>query len=131
MGCGLANSFHTFPLTREQFENEMRMNESSGSNDLGLIARRAMVERGLEPDFPAAALQQLKGVSGPAHEMDASGSRPLRSLLWCSIDNDSSLDLDQLTVAEAVAGGSVKVLVAIADVDAIVKPDSPIDRHAE
>ena len=53
-----------------------------------------------------------------------------RHLLWCSIDNDTSRDLDQLTVAERLYGGRVKVLVAIADVDAIVKPVSPIDRHA-
>ena len=54
----------------------------------------------------------------------------LRQLLWCSIDNDQSMDLDQLTVAERLPAGAVKVLVAIADVDALVKTDSPIDRHA-
>jgi len=55
----------------------------------------------------------------------------LRSLLWCSIDNDSSLDLDQLSVGEALPNNGVKVLVAIADVDALVKVNTPIDRHAK
>ncbi|MFO0938198.1 MAG: RNB domain-containing ribonuclease [Gemmataceae bacterium] len=56
--------------------------------------------------------------------------RDQRQLLWCSIDNDSSLDLDQLTVADPLPNGSVKILVAIADVDAVVKDGTPIDRHA-
>ena len=56
--------------------------------------------------------------------------RDLRSLLWCSIDNDDSRDLDQLSVADALPGGAIKVLVAIADVDVIVTRDSPVDRHA-
>ena len=56
--------------------------------------------------------------------------RDLRELLWCSIDNDDSLDLDQLTVAEAMPGGNVKILVAVADVDALVKDGSAIDDHA-
>ena len=60
---------------------------------------------------------------------DAS-TRDLKSLLWCSIDNDDSRDLDQLTVAEAMAGGAAKILVAIADVDAVVKKGSAIDDHA-
>lgn len=106
------------------------MDEKVGSKSLVAIARQAMMNRGLEPDFPAAAVQQLNRVPGPAREADHS-IRDLRTLLWCSIDNDSSMDLDQLTVAEPLPGGGIKVLVAIADVDAIVKPASPIDRHAE
>lgn len=105
------------------------MNEKTGSRDLGAIAHQAMVDRGLEPDFPAAAVHQLNGVLGPARETDHS-IRDLRSLLWCSIDNDSSMDLDQLTVVEPLPGSRMRVLVAIADVDAIVKPASPIDQHA-
>lgn len=54
----------------------------------------------------------------------------LRSLLWCSIDNDDSLDLDQLTVAEDLGGGAVRFRVAVADVDALVAKATPIDRHA-
>ncbi|HTI42777.1 MAG TPA: RNB domain-containing ribonuclease [Vicinamibacterales bacterium] len=54
----------------------------------------------------------------------------MRNLLWCSIDNDDSKDLDQLSVAAASPTGSVKILVAIADVDSLVERDTPIDGHA-
>lgn len=105
------------------------MKEQNGPNDLRAIAHKAMVDRGLEPDFPPEAIQQVNGIQGPARETDHT-VRDLRSRPWCSIDNDTSRDLDQLTVAEKLPMGRVKVLVAIADVDAIVKPVSPIDRHA-
>jgi VacB/RNase II family 3'-5' exoribonuclease len=93
------------------------------------IAHRVMLEKGLFPDFPPQALLELDGMGGPA--TDAGGStRDLRDLLWCSIDNDDSRDLDQLTVAEALPGGAVRALVAIADVDAVVKKRSAVDDHA-
>src|SRR5580704_15252854 len=84
------------------------------------IAHRVMLQRGLAPDFPSAALSELEGIHGPALRTTES-TRDLRSLPWCSIDNDDSRDLDQLTVAEALPEGGVKILVAIADVDAVVK----------
>jgi len=93
------------------------------------IAHRAMLERGLVPDFPVRALAELDEIHGPATQTEES-TRDLRNLLWCSIDNDDSLDLDQLTVAEAMPEGAVKVLVAIADVDAVVKKRSALDDHA-
>src|SRR5882724_11347595 len=105
------------------------MNEQTAPNDLRALARKAMTDRGLEPDFAPDAMRQSDSIPGPARETDHA-IRDLRSLLWCSIDNDTSRDLDQLTVAERLAAGRVKVLVAIADVDAIVKPVSPIARHA-
>ena len=93
------------------------------------IAHRVMLERGFAPDFPPQALAQLEGIHGPATSTEAS-TRDLRDLLWCSIDNDDSRDLDQLTVAEAAPGGGAKVLVAIADVDALVTKGSALDDHA-
>jgi exoribonuclease-2 len=105
------------------------MNEQNKPNDLRAIARKAMTDRGLEPDFPPEALQQLNGIPRAAHDSDPV-VRDFRTLLWCSIDNDTSRDLDQLTVAERLTGGRVKIFVAIADVDALVKTMSPIDRHA-
>ena len=105
------------------------MNEPTGRNDLRAIARRAMANRGLESNFPADAIRQLDAIPGPARESTAA-VRDLRALLWCSIDNDSSRDLDQLTVAERLPDRRTKVLVAIADVDALVRSGSPIDRHA-
>ena len=87
------------------------------------IARRAMLERGLLPDFPLQALAELDRIHGPATRAEES-TRDLRNLIWCSIDNDASRDLDQLTVAEAMPEGAVRILVAIADVDALVKKQS-------
>jgi exoribonuclease-2 len=93
------------------------------------IADQAMRARGLDPDFPAQALAELAAIPGPATRSEES-TRDLRNLPWCSIDNDDSLDLDQLTVAEGLADGGAKVLVAVADVDSLVKKDSAIDDHA-
>ena len=93
------------------------------------IARRAMLERGLLPDFSAEALAQLDMIQTPA-STDSKLIRDQRNLLWASIDNDDSLDLDQLTVAEAMPGGKVKIMVAVADVDSLVKEGSAIDDHA-
>jgi exoribonuclease-2 len=93
------------------------------------IAHRVMLEKGLVPDFPPQALAELDGIHGPATRTEES-TRDLRNLLWCSIDNDDSRDLDQLTHAEAMPNGAVKVLVAIADVDALVKKQSVLDDHA-
>lgn len=94
------------------------------------IARRVMLEKGLFPDFPPQALAELDGIKEPATQAQGA-TRDLKSLLWCSIDNDDSRDLDQLTVAAALPDGAVKVLIAIADVDAIVKKRSAIDDHAQ
>ncbi len=88
-----------------------------------------MLERGLAPEFPPEALAELDRVRGPATRTDAS-TRDLRNLLWCSIDNDESRDLDQLSVAEDMPAGAVRILVAIADVDAVVRKPSALDDHA-
>jgi VacB/RNase II family 3'-5' exoribonuclease len=107
----------------------MRTMPQDKTNELVGIARRVMLEQGLEPDFSPAALAQLQQITGPAG--DSGGQiRDLRALLWCSIDNDDSRDLDQLSVAEPLAGGAVRILVAIADVDATIAARSPIDAHA-
>jgi exoribonuclease-2 len=95
---------------------------------LAAIAHRAMIERGLEPDFPLAAQNELATIDGSAKTTD--NVRDLRNLLWASIDNDNSRDLDQLTVAESLAGGHIRILVAVADVDALVRKGSALDAHA-
>ncbi len=94
------------------------------------IARRAMVAHGLLPDFSTDVLAETTAIVGPAVEAGAE-IRDLRSLIWASIDNDTSRDLDQLSVAEAMPSGATKVYVAIADVDATVKRSSAIDGHAQ
>jgi exoribonuclease-2 len=87
-----------------------------------------MIGRGLEPDFPPKATQELASMGGPAGTN--SDVRDLRDRLWSSIDNDDSRDLDQLTVAEALPDGRTRILVAVADVDALVRRDSALDAHA-
>ena len=94
------------------------------------VARRAMVDRGLLPDFSAQAIAELNGIQAAAAQVDKS-PRDLRHLLCCSIDNDDSRDLDQLSVAETMPGGAVKILVAIADVETAVKQQSALDDHAK
>jgi VacB/RNase II family 3'-5' exoribonuclease len=93
------------------------------------IARRAMQAYGFLPDFSADAIKELETVQ-PVDRGAESPGIDLRHLLWASIDNDDSLDLDQLTVAEALPDKQVKVRVAVADVEALVKKNSAIDAHA-
>jgi exoribonuclease-2 len=95
---------------------------------LSAIAHRVMMERGLEPEFSPAAKRETAELDEPAGPSD--GARDLRNLLWCSIDNVDSRDLDQLTVAEPLKDGQVRILVAIADVDALVRKLTAIDGHA-
>jgi exoribonuclease-2 len=100
----------------------------SHHQQLAELARQAMLDRGLAPDFSGEALTQLKAITGAA--TDAS-LRDLRDRLWCSIDNDDSLDLDQISVAEELANGEVRILIGVADVDAVVAKGSPLDEHAQ
>ena len=88
-----------------------------------------MLERGLEPEFPGAARSEAERAQAAATNGSAD-VRDLRQLLWCSIDNDDSKDLDQLTVAEQGAGGTAIIRIAVADVAEVVKKDSALDAHA-
>src|SRR4030095_7016585 len=92
-------------------------------HDLQAIAHRAMVERGLEPAFPPAAVAEAERLGADPHDGDPS-IRDLRHLPWSSIDNDDTRDLDQLEVAEPLAGDAIRILVAIADGDARVRSRS-------
>lgn len=98
-------------------------------SDLKELARRAMIERGLLPDFPPEVEAELARRAVPAPPA-AIAVRDLRDLLWISIDNDDSRDLDQLSYAEPADGDAARLLVAVADVDALVAKDSAIDGHA-
>ncbi len=104
----------------------MRQHQREELAELAVIAMR---EGGLEPFFSNAVKQQVEKIDGPSDEGGAH-IVDLRALPWCSIDNDDSRDLDQLTVSEVLPGGAVRIMVAIADVDALVKQGSPIDQHA-
>ncbi|HEV7766618.1 MAG TPA: RNB domain-containing ribonuclease [Thermoanaerobaculia bacterium] len=96
---------------------------------LNEIAQGAMIDQGLLPDFDAEVRKQLAGIDAPATG-DAPHIRDLRHISWCSIDNDDSRDLDQLTWGEDAGNGSTRIFIAVADVDALVKKDTPIDQRA-
>src|SRR3989442_7459369 len=89
-----------------------------------------MRERGLEPDFSPTVLAETGAITKPAEDRDPA-IRDLRGLLWASIDNDDSRDLDQLSVAEPAGGGALTILVAVARVEAVVGEGSAIDRHTQ
>lgn len=114
------------------------MNQNQGSNnrtnhvDLRAIARQEMLANGFRPDFEdtvRAQVAQLKAHSPIA--ATAPAPKDLRNLLWSSIDNDTSRDLDQIEWAERLANGATRVLIGIADVDSDVPKGSPIDFHAQ
>jgi len=99
--------------------------------DFQAMARQIMLAHGFEPNFPPETHQQLLNIKAHPPQLTPSDKvRDLRNLLWSSIDNDTSKDLDQIEVAERMPNGDIKVLVGIADVDAFVAKDTPIDRHA-
>lgn len=113
----------------------MNENGHNHRNILRNIAHRAMLERGLLPDFSKdvfteLGLLQKKDISFGNQAKGSQTIRDMRDLLWASIDNDDSLDLDQLTVAEATPSDKVKIYVSIADVDSSIKKGSAIDQHA-
>jgi len=102
--------------------------------DLQATAKQIMQQYGFQPDFPAEVTAQLGNLPVAAKEQSPSVSganvRDLRNLLWSSIDNDTSRDLDQIEVAQRASNGDVKVMIGIADVDAYVPKQTPIDQHA-
>jgi exoribonuclease-2 len=107
----------------------MTLNTSQQRDTLQRIARRAMSQRGLFTESSHTAIAELEKIQATPARTDGA-TRDLRDLPWASIDNDDSLDLDQLTVAQSLPGGAVKILVAIADVDGLVPKGSAIDSDA-
>jgi len=106
-------------------------NAATRPPDLQAIAKEVMLAHGFEPDFPPQVQDQLADLKRkPPLVVAAPGVRDLRDLLWSSIDNDTSRDLDQIEVAQRLSDGQVRILVGIADVVAFVRKQSPIDEHA-
>ena len=93
------------------------------------IADRVMLQRGLLPAFQALDLAELELIEHAVTRTDTP-TRDLRKLCWCSIDHNDTQSLDQLTYAERLPQGEIKVLVAIADVEAMVKKHTALDAHA-
>jgi len=108
------------------------MHDSNPSHlDLQAAAKEIMLEHGFQPDFPPTVAEQLSQLRDHPPQVTATSNvRDLRSLLWSSIDNDTSRDLDQIEVAERGSNGEVKIMIGIADVDAFAPRESPIDQHA-
>lgn len=98
--------------------------------NLVAAAHATMLERGFQPDFPAATASELAAIQSHAETPAAPGAQDLRNLLWSSIDNDTSKDLDQIEWAEQLPDGRIRVLVGVADVDARVPKGTAIDGHA-
>lgn len=106
------------------------MNDHGSSDWLTERAHQAMIDNGFEPEFSDAVAAQLKQIKREAEPVADSRIKDLRNLLWSSIDNESSRDLDQIEWAERLPNGDIRVLVGIADVDVRVPKDTPIDQHA-
>lgn len=102
----------------------------NGPFDLAAAARQEMIREGFHPDFPPGSDQQLAALKARRAAAPQAGIRDLRELLWSSIDNDTSRDLDQIELAERTSGG-IRVFIGIADVDSGLPMGSPLDQHAE
>lgn len=98
--------------------------------DLQAAAKQLMLENGFEPEFPPGVAQQLSAIKSNPPQAAPGNVQDLRKLLWSSIDNDTSRDLDQIEYAEKLPDGTTKVMVGIADVDSFVPKGTPIDLHA-
>ena len=98
--------------------------------DLNAIARETMIEAGFVADFEPAVLKEVEALSKREPAASPADARDLRALVWSSIDNTTSRDLDQVEYAEALSGDDTRLLIGVADVDAYVSKDSAIDKHA-
>jgi exoribonuclease-2 len=99
--------------------------------NLVVAAHAAMIEHGFQPDFPAGTDKELGAIQAHPEPPAVAGIQDLRSLLWSSIDNDISKDLDQIEWAEQLPDGRIRVLIGVADVDVRVVEGSIIDGHAK
>jgi exoribonuclease-2 len=105
--------------------------QTDQSPDLQAMARQIMRDAGFHPILPREATLEIESISEKVTAVSAGNDiRDLRTLLWSSIDNADSRDLDQIEYAEALPDGGTRMLVGIADVDIYVRKDSAIDRHA-
>jgi VacB/RNase II family 3'-5' exoribonuclease len=99
--------------------------------NLVAAAHASMIEHGFQPDFPAGTQTELAAIEAQPALPAVDGLADLRGLLWSSIDNDTSKDLDQIEWAEQLPDGRIRVLIGVADVDARVSRGTVIDKHAQ
>lgn len=105
------------------------MSQTLSFAQIAELARQIMIENGFEPDFPPEVEKEARSITGLANSTEQ-GARDMRDVLWSSIDNKSSRDLDQIEFAEKLDNGDIRLLVGIADVDEYVPQGSAIDKHA-
>ncbi len=106
-------------------------NSNRSKIDFDALARQSLTAHGFQPAFSPAVGQQLAELkSHPPSVQPTADARDLRSLLWSSIDNDTSRDLDQIEYVEQLPNGDIRVMIGVADVDAFVRKGTPIDEHA-
>lgn len=98
--------------------------------NLDTLAKSAMLEKGFIPDFPQAVLHEVNEITAPSLPLQNFDAKDLRKLLWFSLDNDDSRDLDQLTYVETLETGENKIYVAVAYVNLLVTKNSAIDNRA-
>ena len=98
--------------------------------NLEALAKKDLLEKGFIPDYPKAVMEETENIKKPSLPIPEIPAKDMRSVLWFSLDNDDSYDLDQLTYAETLANGNYRILVAIANVDFLVKKNSAIDNRA-
>jgi exoribonuclease II len=118
-------------LERTNLRRTRLMNDQHNTGWLTNRAHQTMLENGFAPEFPPAAEEQMREIAAAGEPQSDASIKDLRDLLWSSIDNATSRDLDQIEWAEKLANGDIRVLIGIADVDALVPKGSSIDIHAE
>ena len=108
-----------------------KMTINTSKPDLRSIALRAMMNAGLSTDFTDEVLRETQTLAETVSEIKAIGPvRDMREVLWSSIDNSESRDLDQIEYVERLPDGRIRLLIGIADVDAFVPKGSTTDRRA-
>jgi exoribonuclease-2 len=109
---------------------EERVKPRAITVDLARLAVEEMIEHGFAPEHPPEARREIEILERRAARTLADGRADLRDLLWSSVDNRTSRDLDQVEYAERLADGSIRLMIGIADVDALVAPGTATDTHA-
>lgn len=107
-----------------------KQSSQSHQVDLFAIAHQSMIDEGFVPDFSAAVKLEVDSLTRKPPELSTAAGRDLRALLWSSIDDSKSRDLDQIEYAEALSNGDTRLLIGIADVDTFVPIHSATDAHA-
>jgi VacB/RNase II family 3'-5' exoribonuclease len=108
----------------------MKNHSSINSPDLSSIAHQTMIDAGFLPDVPPSVSQELRSIEARKSFSADSAAKDLRALLWSSIDNSTSRDLDQVEYAESRPNDDICLMVGIADVDVLVQKGSAIDDYA-